>query len=294
VAGEVVDQRSPHAAAGAARMNRYLLDVQIAVDNVGDEVADGGIGGIRGNPGTAGSVVTGEYVEGQGFIVGYLRHAHSAETFAGGAFDVLQERQLSLANHADAHRAIVPRRDDPAGALRCRPPSGTDGWQNAPVSISAEGVPEARIVTALLRDGDRILLCHRSPRRRWYPDVWDLPGGHVEAGELPGVALARELREELGIDIAAPSGPPVQEVHADTIDMQIWLIEAWTGSPVNAAPDERDAITWFTEDALGELSLGQDSYLAMFRRVLARNRERSHRESTERSRHDRPRGDRRE
>jgi 8-oxo-dGTP diphosphatase len=146
--------------------------------------------------------------------------------------------------------------------------SADEGWQNAPVSISVEGSTKARIVVALLRDGDRVLLCHRSPRRRWYPDVWDLPGGHVEPGELPGAALARELREELGIDIAVPSGPPVQEVRADTFDMQIWLIEAWTGSPVNVAPDEHDAIAWFTEDALGELSLAHDSYLAMFSKVL--------------------------
>ena len=83
------------------------------------------------------------------------------------------------------------------------------------MSNSAECSPKARIVTALLRDGNRILLCHRSPRRRWYPDVWDLPGGHVEPGELPGAALARELREEHGIDVAAPSGPPLQEVHAE-------------------------------------------------------------------------------
>ena len=52
--------------------------------------------------------------------------------------------------------------------------------------------PRARVVAALLRDGNRVLLCHRSPQRRWYPDVWDLPGGHVERRELPGAALARE------------------------------------------------------------------------------------------------------
>jgi 8-oxo-dGTP diphosphatase len=91
----------------------------------------------------------------------------------------------------------------------------------------------------------------------------------VEPGELPGAALARELREELGINIAAPSGPPVQEVHGDTFDMQIWLIEAWMGSPINVAPDEHDAITWFTEDALEELCLAHDNYLAIFSQVLA-------------------------
>jgi 8-oxo-dGTP pyrophosphatase MutT (NUDIX family) len=140
------------------------------------------------------------------------------------------------------------------------------------MSIPAEDSPKARIVTGLVRAGNRLLLCHRSPRRRWYPDVWDMPGGHVEPGELPGVALARELREELGINIAAPSGPPLREVHGDTFDMQIWLIEAWTGSPVNAAPDEHDAIAWFTEDELGELSLAHHSYLAMFSRILSGHR----------------------
>jgi 8-oxo-dGTP pyrophosphatase MutT (NUDIX family) len=140
------------------------------------------------------------------------------------------------------------------------------------VSISAEESPKARVVAALLRDGDRVLLCHRSPHRRWYPDVWDLPGGHVEPGELPGAALARELREELGIHIATPSGSPAHEVHADTADMQIWVIEAWAGTPVNAAPDEHDAIEWFTADALEGLALAHDSYFAMFSRILADRR----------------------
>jgi 8-oxo-dGTP diphosphatase len=140
------------------------------------------------------------------------------------------------------------------------------------VSNSTDGSAKARIVTAVLRNGNRILLCHRSPWRRWYPDVWDLPGGHVEPGELPGAALARELREELGISIAAPLGPPVQEVRAATFDMQIWLIEAWMGYPINIAPDEHDAIAWFTEDALGGLSLAHDSYLAIFSQVLAEHR----------------------
>ena len=76
----------------------------------------------------------------------------------------------------------------------------------------------------------------------------------------------------MGIDIAAPLGPHVREVRADTFDMQIWLIEAWTGAPVNAAPDEHDAIAWFAEDALGELRLAHDSYLGMFSKVLAEHR----------------------
>jgi 8-oxo-dGTP diphosphatase len=65
-------------------------------------------------------------------------------------------------------------------------------------------MPEEHIVVAgLLRRRGRALMVHRSPQRRWYPDAWDLPGGHVQIGEVPRLALARELREEMG----ATGGP---------------------------------------------------------------------------------------
>ncbi|MFD6665010.1 NUDIX domain-containing protein [Micromonospora chalcea] len=145
-------------------------------------------------------------------------------------------------------------------------------WTGLASEASSDGSPRARIVTGLLCDGNGILLCHRSPLRRVLPDVWDLPGGHVEPGEPPRVALARELREEVGIDVTVPSGPPVHEVHADTFSMRIWLVEAWTGYPANLAPEEHEAIGWFTEDALGALPLAHADYPALFRRVLAERR----------------------
>ena len=45
------------------------------------------------------------------------------------------------------------------------------------------------------RDG-RVLLAHRSPNKRAYPDTWDLSGGVIEDGESELGALARELHEE--------------------------------------------------------------------------------------------------
>lgn len=41
---------------------------------------------------------------------------------------------------------------------------------------------------------DRVLLSHRRDL-----DIWNLPGGHVEKGELPTEAAIRETREETGL-----------------------------------------------------------------------------------------------
>lgn len=43
----------------------------------------------------------------------------------------------------------------------------------------------------------RVLLCHRRDM-----DVWNLPGGGVESGELPIEAVIREVQEETGLDVA--------------------------------------------------------------------------------------------
>jgi 8-oxo-dGTP pyrophosphatase MutT (NUDIX family) len=50
--------------------------------------------------------------------------------------------------------------------------------------------------------GDRVLLCQLT-----YKNDWDLPGGVVEVGESPQLAVAREVHEELGLTIDA--GPLV-------------------------------------------------------------------------------------
>ncbi|MFF1615243.1 NUDIX hydrolase [Amycolatopsis sp. NPDC058278] len=47
------------------------------------------------------------------------------------------------------------------------------------------------VIAALVRKG-RVLLVHRSPNRHACPDVWDLPGGHIEPGETELAALTRE------------------------------------------------------------------------------------------------------
>jgi ADP-ribose pyrophosphatase YjhB (NUDIX family) len=64
---------------------------------------------------------------------------------------------------------------------------------------------EPRIrVSALLRWGDGILLCHHDKRGK---DVWLLPGGGVHSGETLMDAVGREIAEEVGIAAPPLEGP---------------------------------------------------------------------------------------
>ncbi|TWD80693.1 RimJ/RimL family protein N-acetyltransferase [Kribbella amoyensis] len=58
---------------------------------------------------------------------------------------------------------------------------------------------EVDCVGALIRDDrQRVYVQRRSATRRLLPGIWDIVGGHVEAGETPEQTLAREVEEETG------------------------------------------------------------------------------------------------
>lgn len=79
------------------------------------------------------------------------------------------------------------------------------------------------------REG-RFLLTSR-PEGKVYAGYWEFPGGKVEAGETVAQALARELREELGIDIGTPH--PWQVLVMDYPHARVRLnfckVYDWTG-----------------------------------------------------------------
>ncbi|MEU7588849.1 NUDIX domain-containing protein [Micromonospora sp. NPDC049230] len=111
------------------------------------------------------------------------------------------------------------------------------------------------VVCGALVENHAVLLVHRSPTRRAYPDLWDLPGGHIEAGESELQALAREMHEELGIHIVAEASSRLGDLHAGSgegaVHVAVWHIRDWVGSPTNRAPEEHDDIAWVGISELG-------------------------------------------
>ena len=77
-----------------------------------------------------------------------------------------------------------------------------------------------QVVATLALDGPRFLICQR-PAHKARGLLWEFVGGKVEPGESRKAALARECREELGVEIAV--GDIFMEVEHTYPDMTVHL-----------------------------------------------------------------------
>lgn len=129
-----------------------------------------------------------------------------------------------------------------------------------------------RAITAvylLLRKGDTFLLARRC--NTGYQDGnYDLPAGHVDAGEVPFMALIREAKEELGITLKTEDLHFVHvnftvehdNSHGDRVDF-FFEASIWEGELKIMEPDKCDAHVWVGFDELPE------NTVARIRKVLA-------------------------
>ncbi len=131
-------------------------------------------------------------------------------------------------------------------------------------------------VAALLRDGDRVLLVHRGPACSWAPDTWDLPGGHVNDGEIEPEAMVREAREELGIAVRPGDLSPIARLRGPDFEVAFFHVTSWAGTPHNAAPEEHTTLAWVRASELCHRRLADPQILPIIQRVL-RDRRRSRR-----------------
>ena len=99
----------------------------------------------------------------------------------------------------------------------------------------------------LLRADGSFLLAQR-PAGKVYAGYWEFPGGKIEPGEPPAQALARELHEELGIDIgeAYPWLTRVFTYPHGTVRLRFYRVISWHDEP---HPREDQAIAWQRPEA---------------------------------------------
>jgi 8-oxo-dGTP diphosphatase len=110
------------------------------------------------------------------------------------------------------------------------------------------------VMAGLIIDGDgRVLLAER-PAGKHLAGFWEFPGGKLEAGELPIDALARELREELGIELQ--TAQPLIRVPWTYDDRRLvldaWRVDRWLGTPQSL---EGQALKWCCPAAIDPESM---------------------------------------
>jgi 8-oxo-dGTP diphosphatase len=98
------------------------------------------------------------------------------------------------------------------------------------------------VAAVVVRDDGRFLLAQR-PVGKVYAGYWEFPGGKVEPGEAPADALARELREELGIEVER-AYPWITRHYAyahATVDLNFFRVVQFRGEPHGR---ENQALAW--------------------------------------------------
>jgi 8-oxo-dGTP diphosphatase len=99
------------------------------------------------------------------------------------------------------------------------------------------------VAAAVIQRADGAFLLARRPAGKPYAGYWEFPGGKIEPGEPAQAALARELREELGIETCTSFPWLTREYtypHA-SVRLIFFRVTAWKGDP---HPKEQQAIAW--------------------------------------------------
>jgi ADP-ribose pyrophosphatase YjhB (NUDIX family) len=113
--------------------------------------------------------------------------------------------------------------------------------------------PDPKVaVVALIEADDRVLLIRRAvdPAR----GRWALPGGYMDAGELPVAALQREVSEEVGIDIDVGQLLGIFPM-MNSGGASLGIVLAYSARPRSivtelVACDDVDQAMWFTAEEL--------------------------------------------
>ncbi|MFN3715867.1 MAG: Nudix family hydrolase [Thiobacillus sp.] len=109
-------------------------------------------------------------------------------------------------------------------------------------------VPVEVVAAVLVRPSGEVMLASR-PAGKIYAGYWEFPGGKVEAGETLQTALARELREELGITVrrACRWITRVFVYEHATVRLNFFRVFDWSGEP---HPREGQRFSWQFPEAI--------------------------------------------
>jgi mutator protein MutT len=111
--------------------------------------------------------------------------------------------------------------------------------------------PSIRVLAAVIAQQDRVLLGCRPAHKR-HGNLWEFPGGKVEPGETDFDAMARELREELGVQLVS-LGAERCVARDGASPYEIVFVDVTVRGTPQAL--EHSALAWVPVSSLGEYAL---------------------------------------
>lgn len=160
-------------------------------------------------------------------------------------------RHLGFAQTSKGHRVFSCRPGQKLPVKLFALPRETGPSEAEPVAV--EKTATLLVVAAAMIDQEGRVLLARRPEGKKMAGLWEFPGGKMEPGETPEAALARELREELGVE-ADPKdfAPFVFASHAYEsfhLLMPVFLCKRWSGEPRGR---EGQKLAWVAPQDLAE------------------------------------------
>jgi 8-oxo-dGTP diphosphatase len=122
--------------------------------------------------------------------------------------------------------------------------------------------PIVLVAACALVDADGRVLISRRPEGKPLADLWEFPGGKIELDERPELALIRELKEELGIDVSeaclAPLSFSSHAYESFHLLMPLYVCRRWQGSVTGLEGQE---IKWVKPNRMRDYAMTPGSVL---------------------------------
>jgi NAD+ diphosphatase len=115
------------------------------------------------------------------------------------------------------------------------------------------------VVIMLVTDGDRALLGRQA---RWPPGRYSALAGFVEPGETLEEAVAREVREEAGVEVRAPRYQSSQPWPFPS-SLMLGFVAEYAGGEATTRDEELEDVRWFSRRELEEIRAGNADGLGL-------------------------------
>ena len=108
-----------------------------------------------------------------------------------------------------------------------------------------------RVTAAIIESENKILIAQRNATDNLFGGLWEFPGGKIEDGETPEECMARELKEELEIEVEVGTliTSNKHRYPNGIFELLVYKVEHISG---NFVLNDHDEVKWITIDEMSK------------------------------------------